>query len=77
MRVRLLRSAVLSLRTRWRGGHGRGDGVDSACAVVCSWVQDVVDGAGVAVRADPRGELPALVIFDLWPAQQGSVRRTR
>lgn len=60
--VRLLRGTVLSLRARRGGGHGHGDGVDNACAVVRGWVQDVVDGAGVAGGADPRGELPALVI---------------
>lgn len=61
MRIRLLRAAVLSLRTRRGGGHGRSDGVDITCAVVRGWVQDVDDGAGVAVRTDPRGKLLAVV----------------
>lgn len=71
VRVRLLRAAVLSLRARRGGGHGRGNGIDDACAVGCGWVQDVVDGAGVVVGADPPGKLLALVKLNWWRDETG------
>lgn len=73
MRIRLLRASVLSLRTRRGGGHGRSDGIDNACAVFCGGVQDVDDGASVAVRAYPRGKLPALVKLNWWRDEKGAV----
>lgn len=75
--VRLPRAAVLSLRPRRGGRHGRGHGYDNARAGNCGRVQNVDDGAGSVVKAEPAGELFALVICEvalMAKSEFGSVR---